>query len=119
MDILIILVIWYAGYLVGNAMANLKFAREIKNAAEAVGIDLEKEFALKEKQANVVHKLAIEKHGEILYLFDKEQDNFICQANTVQELAKLAKQYKNIIHAAVMYENTIYQFKDGEAIEVL
>ena len=86
----------------------------MEKAAEEAGIDLDAEFVKPEKQ---VHKLKVEKHGEMLYLFDNK-DEFICQGSSVQELANLAKKYKNIVYAAVMFDNKVFAFKDGESTEV-
>lgn len=119
MDLLILLLGFFVGYAVGTLRAYLKFAREIKDAADAIGIDLDQELEIQQPKEKLVYKLAVEKHGETLYLFDKEEDSFICQGSNVQELAKLAKQYKNIMHAAVLYDNKVFQFKDGESTEVL
>ena len=119
MDIIILLLVFGAGYFVGTMKAYITFARDMKDAAKSLGIDLEKELAKAETPKKLVYKLAVEQHGEMLYLFDKEEDSFICQGKTVQELAKLAKQYNNIAHAAVLYEDRVFQFKDGESSEVV
>lgn len=112
----------FFGFLLGKIHAFLAISRMIKEVAEEQGIDLEKELRESQEpkvQVKLVHKLAVEKHGEMLYLFDKEEDSFICQGSSVQELAKLAKQYKNIMYAAVLYGDKVFQFKDGESTEVV
>lgn len=119
MDLLLLLLGFVLGYAVGSLRAYIKFARKIKDAADAVGIDLDKELEIQQPKQKLVYKLAVEKHGEMLYLFDKEEDSFICQGSSVQELAQLAKKYKNIAHAAVLFDNKVFQFKDGESTEVL
>lgn len=96
----------------------------MKEVAHEQGIDLEKELGiLKDQeestgQAEKVHKLSVEQHGELLYLFDKESDNFICQGSSVQELCDLAKKNKNVNLAAVMHGDKVFAFKDGVSTEV-
>lgn len=119
MELIFLLSVFLIGFAAGNAWASFKFVRALKDAAEEAGIDLEKEIAKHEITQKVVYKLAVEQHGDTLYLFDKEEDSFICQGSSVQELAKLAKQYKNIAYAAVLFGDKVFQFKDGESTEVL
>jgi len=72
----------------------------MRDIAEDQGIDVQAELdALKHEDTSgpVVYKLEVEKHGEFLYLFDVESENFVCQGQTVQELAQTAKTYKNIL----------------------
>jgi len=63
-----------------------------------------------------VKQLFIERVDTVLYLYEKELGSFICQAATVEELAKLAKEYKNIQYASVMdaHTNSIILFVDGK-----
>lgn len=60
-----------------------------------------------------VFKLFIESDQGILYLYDHEKNEFVCQASTVDELAKLAKQYKNIEYAAVLHGDDALMFVNG------
>lgn len=118
MEILIALCV---GFIVGKMYGYYKVAKLLREVAEENGFDLEKELGLaKDEEADKpqVYKLEVETHGEQLYLFDKESDNFICQGASVQELAKLAKEYKNVTFAAVKHGNKIFAFKDGESTEV-
>lgn len=119
MELIFLLSIFFIGVMVGNAWASFKFVRALKDAADEAGIDLEKEITNYKTTQKVVYKLAVEKHGDTLYLFDKEEDSFICQGSSIQELAKLAKQYNNIVYAAVLFDDKVFQFSDGESTEVL
>lgn len=62
--------------------------------------------------------LVIEHNKNILYLFDSQTNTFICQGKTLDELALLSKQYKNITEAMVLdtKSNTIVTFSDGKII---
>ena len=47
-----------------------------------------------------------------MYLYTDNED-FICQARTIEELATLSQQYKNIKHAAVILDDKVFTFIDG------
>lgn len=121
MDILEFFLIVLLGYTIGKVHAYFQIAQILRDMAETVGIDIEKELQKKkqtvESDNNIVHRLKVEAHGDMLYLFEKETDTFICQGSSVQELAKLAKEYKNIGLAAVMYGDKVFKFKDGTSQE--
>jgi hypothetical protein len=54
-------------------------------------------------------------------LYDKEANSFICQASTIDELARLAKEYNNIKYASVMDEQSdaIVAFIDGKVENII
>jgi hypothetical protein len=123
MELLEILLIFAVGYVVGKLHTYLVLTKMIREVAEEQGIDL---HATLEKYAGVneeeieedkIRQLLVEKHGELLYLFDKKTDQFICQGASVQELAKLALEQKNINIAAVLYNKTFFKFVDGVSTE--
>lgn len=117
-----LLIVFGIGCFIGYHYACLKMAKELKDAADELGIDLEKaiekyEAKVDEPKENKIHKLIVERHGEMLYLFDREKDKFICQASSVQELAKLAKDYQNITLATAIHDSKVFMFKDGKSEE--
>ena len=120
MDILEFFIVLMLGYMLGKIHAYFKIARILRDMAEAVGIDIDKELNKKQTvnpEQKIVYKLKVEAHGDMLYLFNKDTDDFICQGSSVQELAKLAKEYKNIGLAAVMYGDRVFKFTDGNSTE--
>lgn len=121
MDIIDFFFILALGYILGKIHAYFQIAKILREMAEAVGIDIEKELQKKkqtvETEQKIVYKLKVEAHGDVLYLFEKDTDTFICQGTSVQELAKLAKEYKNIGLAAVMYGDKVFKFTDGNSTE--
>lgn len=121
MELLLLACIVYLSFQAGKHWGYYKLAKLMKEVAEEQGIDLEKELGVIKEQENAaqaVYKLEVETHGEVLYLFDKETDRFICQGSSVQELAKLAKELKQVNLAAVKHGDKIFAFKDGESTEV-
>ena len=116
---LCICAIFFGGFIFGKLHTYFYIGNLLKQVAEEQGIDLEKEI----KQTSAppkprVYKLDVEEHGDMLYLFDVEKHNFICQGKTVEELCELAKQQKNVLYAAVKHGERVFQFKDGVSTEV-
>jgi sulfur relay (sulfurtransferase) DsrF/TusC family protein len=106
-DILFIVCLIVVGYQLGKTITVLR----IQN-------DIVKNF-LKEsdtEEPNQVHKLRIETIDSILYLYDDE-NTFICQATTIDELARLSQQHNNIDYAAVIHNDKIFTFVNGVSSE--
>jgi hypothetical protein len=120
---LFLMVVFGAGFVLGKFHAYWNFARLMREIAESNGIDFEKELRKlsdeEEEPEKLVYKLMVETHGDLLYLFDKDTDEFICQGASVQELATIALERKKINLAAVLHDNKIFQFKDGVSTEVV
>lgn len=105
------------GFVVGEAYTLYKIKSVIKRTAEQFDIDVEELIEQEEtdqrlRKLNVV-KLQIERVGESLLLYNIDTDAFVCQANTVEELAKKCKEYNNIINAIVVDTDKILLFIDG------
>lgn len=47
-------------------------------------------------EENKPFPLYVEKHGDVLYLYEGKNNTFICQGKTVEELKENALKYKNI-----------------------
>lgn len=113
--ILTIAIVFYVGFQIGTHYMAFKLRHLIIRDAISKGIEVNTltEF---EEQTNL--KLVIEYHQNSLYLFNSKDDGFVCQANTIEDLARLAKEYKNIKHAYVLDSktNTIFTFVDGKVV---
>jgi hypothetical protein len=104
MDLLFIILVFIAGFIAGEMV----LAYKLKNLLEDY-IEFERE---EEEETNQIFKLKTEKINDVLFLYDNT-DNFVCQGATLEELAKLAIQYKNIKYAAVFHNEKMYMFVDG------
>ena len=104
----------FIGYHLGYSILAWRIKDLIIKEAKNEGMDVSM-FA-EEKPNNAVSQLFIERVNNVLYLYEKDDRTFICQATTVEELAKLAKEYKQIKYAAVMDEHTndVFAFVDGK-----
>lgn len=109
MDIALLIIGLVIGYLVGEFYCLYRMRHIIMNAAAKEGIYLDEEHKAKVIE---VHKLRIQKINDIMYLYTDNED-FICQARTIEELATLSQQYKNIKYAAVILDDKVFTFIDG------
>jgi hypothetical protein len=112
MEYLLLIIV---GFVFGNIYATRKFLKQLKDTAEKLGIDVETEInkLCKEKETPKVRRLIVERHGSMLYLYDKESDDFVCQGKNIDELAELSKKYKNIIGAVVLHDDKVFMFMNG------
>lgn len=101
----------YLGFHIGSMHMAFKLRHLIMKEAEANG-----NIVIIDKS----HKprLVVEHNGNMLYLYDSQTNTFICQGKTLEELAFLSKQYKNITDAMVLdtKSNTIVTFSDGRIV---
>lgn len=113
LDFLFLLVIFYCGYIVGEHVMAWKLRHVVLDAARREGFTVSDDFIMEDPDKPKVSKLYIEKEKDILYLYDHEEEAFVCQACTVEELAKLALEHKNIKYAAVLDGDNTFMFVDG------
>lgn len=113
-DILFIVFVAIVAYNMGVSVTAWRLRDLIYKEAKSRGLVTEEEQEILEpKTSATVFKLWVEKVNDILYLYDHEKDLFICQATTIDELAKLALEYKNIKYAAVIMDDQAYAFVNG------
>lgn len=129
MDILDLFVIFGGAFIIfrcGELYGYWTFYKVIEEYLKTKDIDLKAELEKHEnlnetKETNPsqskVYKLETHKQGDMLYLYNRDNDSFICQASNIEELAKLAKQYNNITKASVIYGEKVFVFIDGTAQE--
>ena len=119
MDIISLIVFFAVGFFLGKAHTYFQIAKILRNTLEEVGLSIEELKGEQEEPESNVSKLEVEAHGDMLYLYDRENHTFICQANTVQELATLAKEYKQVLYAVVKHGDKVFTFSDGKSTEYL
>ena len=112
LELIIIGFIFWLGYQIGMSVTAYRLRFLVYKEAKRKGLLKETDLSL-EEEVPIVSQLIVEKANNILYLYDKEDNTFICQATTLSELAKLAKQYKNIKYASVIDGNNVYAFING------
>lgn len=111
---------FWLGYQIGIAILSYKLRHLLYKEAKKQGIVIPYENnVLEEEQLPSVSQLMVEKSNNILYLYNREDETFVCQGSTLEELAVLAKEYKNIKYAAVLHDDDVVAFVDGKIKTVL
>jgi hypothetical protein len=112
-ELVLFIVGLYIGYHVGYSVLVWRIKDILIKEAKSEGLDVS--MFEEQKPTNTVSQLFVERANNVLYLYDKEANTFICQASTLEDLARLAKEYKNIKYAAVMDEQAdiVIAFVDG------
>lgn len=115
-EIIIIALVFCAGYYVGIMRMSWLLKDIIIKEARKEGLHIDDQYNIIENNDDkpTVFQLFIERANDILYLYEKEHGTFVCQGSNLEELATLAKEYKNIKYAAVLNDDKIYAFIDGE-----
>ena len=115
-DLIIIAFVFYVGYNIGQMVLSWQLRDLIVKEAKKEGFKIDSEYNIIEDPDDKpnVFQLFVEKSNDILYLYDRDKNNFICQAKTMEELASLSLKYKNIKYAAVLHGNDVVAFVNGE-----
>ena len=108
MDYIILFVVafWMGGVYVGY-----KIRKQIFQIAKEQGIDISE---VSEPQVKTVPILQVEKHNDVLYLFENNSNEFMCQGFSVEELADKLTKYKNIDVALVKHGAENFWFVNGK-----
>lgn len=101
------------GFIIGEGITLYKLRNVFKRLAKENNIDIEDDLEETEVHIIKIGRLEVEQINDILYLYDRSNDTFVCQANTLEELAKLCKNYKNISIATVIHQDKVFIFQDG------
>ena len=113
LELIIIAFIFWLGYNAGQIVLSWQLRDIIRDEARKEGIKVDDEYnVIKDKKPKVA-QLIVEKVNNVLYLYERDTDDFVCQGSTLDELATLAKKYKDIKYAAVKIDEEIYAFVDG------
>jgi hypothetical protein len=107
-----IILVFLIGFLVGEIVTTINFSLRIQKIIKDTQI-LKEELDKKEITFNLF-ELETEQIEDQIYLYTRDTKDFICQGQTLEELAKLSKEYKNIKHAEVRHENKFFIFNDGK-----
>lgn len=112
---------FWLGYQIGIAILSYKLRHLLYKEAKKQGIVIpyQNNVLEEEEQLPSVSQLMVEKSNNILYLYNREDETFVCQGSTLEELAVLAKEYKNIKYAAVLHDDDVVAFVDGKIKTVL
>jgi hypothetical protein len=118
LELIILCLVFWLGYQTGFAILSHRLRHLLYKEAKKQGIVIPYQDNLLEEEPTV-SQLMVEKSNNILYLYNREDETFVCQGSSLEELAVLAKEYKNIKYAAVLHEDDVVAFVDGKIKVVL
>ena len=104
MTLLDIILVLALGWVMGEFFTVYKLRRNLRSI-----IIIEEEVS----KPNV-YKLETELVDDIILLYDRETNDFICQGNSLEQLAKLSKEYKKIEYASVKHGEYFVAFIEGK-----
>ena len=102
MTLLDIILILALGWVMGEFYTMYKLHKNIQS------------MIIKKPIKSNVYKLETELVDDIILLYDRETNDFICQGNSLEQLAKLSKEYKKIEYASVKHGEYFVAFIEGK-----
>lgn len=105
-----IVVIFAIGYYVGVYVTVMKM---LNLYAQLTGSELSPEDIKNvgnEELEEVYHVFQTETHNNVLYLYNKDTDLFVCQASSFEELCKLCKELTKCSDIFVIHDDESYYY---------
>jgi hypothetical protein len=106
MTLLDIILLFALGWVVGEFYTVYKLRRNLRSF-----------IIIEEASKPNVYKLETELVDGTILLYDRETNDFICQGNTLEQLAQLSREYKKIEYATVKHGDYFVAFIEGKVTE--
>ena len=106
MTLLDIILILALGWVMGEFYTMYKLRKNIRSY-----------LIIQEEIRPTVYKLETELVDNTILLYDRETNNFICQGNSLEQLAQLSREYKKIEYATVKHGDYFVAFIEGKVTE--
>jgi hypothetical protein len=116
-EVLYIVLVFYLGWKLSELYQLIKVKYAVERLLEARGLTLDE--AVEAPEDFTILILEIEEVGDIKLLYDKEDNEFICQANTIEELAIRFNEQKKKSLGALMHNNNKLYFVNGKVMDKL
>jgi hypothetical protein len=107
MTLLDIILILALGWVMGEFYTVYKLRKNIRSF-----LIIEEEIA----RPNVF-KLETEEVDNTILLYDRDTNDFICQGNSLEQLAQLSREYKKIEYATVKHGDYFVAFIEGRVTD--
>lgn len=117
LELIILAFVFYVGYNLGQIVLSWHLRDIIVREARKDGIRVDSDYNIIESDEDGkpnVFQLFVESVNDILYLYDRDQNVFICQAKSMEELAELSLKNNNIKYAAVLHGEQVIAFINGK-----
>jgi hypothetical protein len=106
MTLLDIILILALGWAMGEFYTMYKLRKNIRSY-----------LIIQEEIRPTVFKLETELVDNTILLFDRDTNDFICQGNSLEQLAQLSREYKKIEYATVKHGDYFVAFIEGKVTE--
>ena len=106
MTLLDIILILALGWVMGEFYTMYKLRKNIRSY-----------LIIQEETRPTVFKLETEQVDNTILLFDRDTNDFICQGNSLEQLAQLSREYKKIEYATVKHGDYFVAFIEGKVTE--
>ena len=103
LDIILILAL---GWVMGEFYTRYKLLKNLRSIV-----------IIEEVKRPNVFKLETEEVDNTILLYDRETNDFICQGNSLEQLAQLSREYKKIEYATVKHGDYFVAFIEGKVTE--
>ena len=103
MTLLDIILILALGWVMGEFYTMYKLRKNIRSY-----------LIIQEEIRPTVFKLETELVDNTILLFDRDTNDFICQGNSLEQLAQLSREYKKIEYATVKHGDYFVAFIEGK-----
>ena len=117
LELIILAFVFYVGYNLGQIVLSWNLRDIIVREARKDGIRVDSDYNIIESDEDGkpnVFQLFVESVNDILYLYDRNNNVFICQAKSMEELAELSLKHNNIKYAAVLHGEHVVAFINGK-----
>jgi uncharacterized protein YxeA len=106
MTLLDIILILALGWVMGEFYTMYKLRKNIRSY-----------LIIQEETRPTVFKLETEEVDNTILLYDRDTNDFICQGNSLEQLAQLSREYKKIEYATVKHGDYFVAFIEGKVTE--
>jgi hypothetical protein len=103
LDIILILAL---GWVMGEFYTRYKLLKNLRSIV-----------IIEEVKRPNVFKLETEEVDNTILLYDRETNDFICQGNSLEQLAQLSREYNKIEYATVKHGDYFVAFIEGKVTE--
>jgi hypothetical protein len=103
MTLLDIILILALGWVMGEFYTMYKLRKNIRSY-----------LIIQEETRPTVFKLETELVDNTILLYDRDTNDFICQGNSLEQLAQLSREYKKIEYATVKHGDYFVAFIEGK-----
>ena len=112
-----LLIAFGIGFFLGYKFMRLIISMSLKEIAVEQGInldELQKSVRKDLMKTKEILSIVTEKHGDGIYAFDEKSDTFLCQGNTIEDLAKKLREQNNVLVAKIVHNDEELWLIDGK-----